>query len=230
MLAVLVSIVCYVTGISSLVTFFAYIQFALNQTDFSFSWMAVYKNLAIFLIFPLQHSVLARPGVKARVQAVSGPLMERPIYVGTSGVAMFFVLYFWRPFGPVLYRLPHALAFDIVVYFCLLLLVVTTVQMGHTTMFGLSQGFAVWRKTSLPEGGLKTTGVFRVIRHPLTSLLLVVLWSHNEMTASRLEFNVLFTVYALIGTVFEERDLVKRFGDDYLQYRKKVPAFIPFLP
>jgi protein-S-isoprenylcysteine O-methyltransferase Ste14 len=49
------------------------------------------------------------------------------------------------------------------------------------------------------------------------------------MTLSRLQWNLLFTAYALMGTYFEERDLVKNFGQQYLNYRKQVPGFIPKL-
>jgi protein-S-isoprenylcysteine O-methyltransferase Ste14 len=35
------------------------------------------------------------------------------------------------------------------------------------------------------------------------------------------------TAYILIAIRYEERDLVQILGDDYAQYRKKVPMLIP---
>lgn len=229
MVGFLFSVLCYVAGLSSLVVFFAYIHFFIDQTSASFSWIAAVQNLVVFLLFPLQHSVLARPAVKKSIRRFTGELLERPLYVGTSGVVMFLVLWLWKPLGTVLYRLPYAPAFEVLEYFCVLLLIVTTNQMGHSSMFGLSQGYAAWKRTKLVEQELKTTGIFGVVRHPLTLLLIVILWAHNTMTAGRLELNVLFTAYALLGTVFEERDLIKHYGDKYLEYKRRVPAFIPLL-
>ncbi|GBF38767.1 phospholipid methyltransferase [Leptospira johnsonii] len=36
------------------------------------------------------------------------------------------------------------------------------------------------------------------------------------------------SLYIIIGTLFEERDLVQTFGDKYLQYKREVPMFWPF--
>lgn len=227
--AFIISIVCYVLGLSSLVVFFSFIQFFVDRNPLPFSWILIAWNAGVFLIFPLQHSILARPGIKDRIRHFAGEKLERPIYVGTSGVAMYAVLWLWKPIAPILVQLPYALAFDVVTYFVLLLLILTTVQMGHASMFGLAHGHAALKGLPLPQSSMKTDGMFGVIRHPLTSLLLVVLWTHNTLTVGRLEFNLLFSAYALIGTVFEENDLIKHFGDAYLDYRKRVPAFIPFL-
>lgn len=227
--AFIISIVCYLLGLSSLVVFFSFIQFFVDRNPLPFSWASIVWNACVFLVFPLQHSILARPGIKDRIRHFTGEKLERPLYVGTSGVAMYAVLWLWKPVGPILYQLPYALSFDVVTYFALLLLIVTTVQMGHASMFGLAHGHAALKGLPLPQNGMKTDGMFGLVRHPLTLLLLVVLWSHNTLTAGRLEFNLLFSAYALIGTVFEENDLVKHFGDAYLEYRKRVPAFIPFL-
>lgn len=38
---------------------------------------------------------------------------------------------------------------------------------------------------------------------------------------------VLWTVWIVVGTVLEERDLVAEFGDRYLVYQRNVPILIP---
>ena len=223
------SLVCYVLGLSSLAAFFWLIQFGMHDNLFPFSWASVVQNSLIFLLFPLQHSILARPGFKQWIQTLADPLLERSIYVGTSGLAMWLVLWGWKPLGPALYKRESWIIFDLVFYAALTLLILSTVALDHGAMFGIKQGYAAWKGKEWPQSGLRTDGIYGIVRHPITSLFIVALWSHRTLTGGRLLFNLLFTAYALIGTIFEERDLVRSLGSQYQKYRERVPAFIPRL-
>jgi len=71
-------------------------------------------------------------------------------------------------------------------------------------------------------------GAYRWMRHPLYFFMLLMIWSYPELTIDRLLFNVLWTVWIIIGTMMEERDLVSYFGDQYSIYQKKVPMIITY--
>lgn len=71
-------------------------------------------------------------------------------------------------------------------------------------------------------------GPYRMVRHPLYFLTLAAIWVYPYLTADRLILNVLWTAWIVIGTVLEERDLIKEFGEKYLDYRREVPMLIPF--
>ncbi len=58
--------------------------------------------------------------------------------------------------------------------------------------------------------------------------VLIVIWSGTAITADKLLFNVLWTLWILIGAVLEERDLVADFGDLYRKYQREVPMIIPY--
>jgi methanethiol S-methyltransferase len=210
-----------------MVVFFWYIKFAIDHTSNAFSWQTVFLNTALFMIFPLQHSILARPKIKEWIQSIVPKLLERSIYVGTSGIAMLIVLCMWQPFQPMLYHFETSWPFDLVFYAALFSILIALRNLNHNSMFGLTQGYVLLKGSEMPVEDLKTTGLFKYIRHPLTSLLIVALWAHESMTAGRLQWNLLFTAYALIGTFFEERDLIRKYGQSYLEYRNGVPAFIP---
>ncbi|NHJ32960.1 MAG: isoprenylcysteine carboxylmethyltransferase family protein [Asgard group archaeon] len=73
-------------------------------------------------------------------------------------------------------------------------------------------------------------GIYERIRHPQTvgemPMFVALAFALNSW------FLVLYTiifivVYTPIIMYFEEKDLVKRFGDDYRQYQKEVGAFLP---
>src|SRR3989338_10502767 len=74
---------------------------------------------------------------------------------------------------------------------------------------------------------LITNGIYKHARHPryieyfLLSLFVGLFFGY--------QFFIYFSIYLLLGfyiaTYFEEQELIKRFGDSYLEYKKKVPRF-----
>lgn len=49
------------------------------------------------------------------------------------------------------------------------------------------------------------------------------------MNVGHLILSAGMTFYIIIGTLFEERDLARTFGEKYLQYKRVVPMFWPTL-
>jgi protein-S-isoprenylcysteine O-methyltransferase Ste14 len=218
----LFSILSYLTGMSSLIYYFWMIEFG-DHFAANFTLGKALFNTVLFLLFPLQHSILARDFVKKKMS----PYLHRSFYVFTSGIALWIVLLLWQPGGPFLYQNVAPWLFNTLFYVSVALIILSTMALSHAQMFGLFQGYAAWKRRPLPDSKLQTDGIYGIVRHPITSLLLIALWSHESMTAGRVLFNALFSVYAVLGTLFEERSLVRELGQEYLEYRKKVPAFVP---
>ena len=79
------------------------------------------------------------------------------------------------------------------------------------------------------EGQLVTKGFYRWVRHPLYTCGLVFIWLSPAMTQNWLILYVCFSLYIVVGAILEERKLIQRYGQAYLDYRAKTPIFIPVL-
>ena len=98
-------------------------------------------------------------------------------------------------------------------------------HLSIATMIGIPE----LSPSGLQKGKLLKDGIYRVVRHPryLSAGLAVI------AVALFVDYRgvyVLILLLFLLGypmLVFEERDLVDRFGEEYRQYQREVPQFIP---
>jgi protein-S-isoprenylcysteine O-methyltransferase Ste14 len=74
---------------------------------------------------------------------------------------------------------------------------------------------------------LVTNGLHRFVRHPLYTTSLIVLYLASPMSLNGLAFAVSCHVYFFIGSIFEERKLVREFGAAYRAYQQRVPRLMP---
>jgi protein-S-isoprenylcysteine O-methyltransferase Ste14 len=76
---------------------------------------------------------------------------------------------------------------------------------------------------------LMITGIHRFVRHPLYSGTFVFIWGLLIIFPylSSLIADIVVTIYTLIGLHFEEKKLLREFGQKYADYKKRVPMIIP---
>ena len=75
-------------------------------------------------------------------------------------------------------------------------------------------------------GGIDSSGVLGLVRHPWYTAVVLLLWAH-DLDAAALVGNGVLTVYIVVGTLLEERKLVHEFGDAYRSYQTRVSMFVP---
>jgi protein-S-isoprenylcysteine O-methyltransferase Ste14 len=75
-------------------------------------------------------------------------------------------------------------------------------------------------------GGIDSTGILGLVRHPWYTGVLLLLWS-ADLDSARLVVNSVLTAYILAGTLLEERKLLHEFGDAYRAYQERVSMFVP---
>lgn len=105
-----------------------------------------------------------------------------------------------------------------------MLLLVAVLQTDTLTFIGLRQLFEDEK-----PGQLVTRGLYTLVRHPLYLFSLSFLWLGPTMSVNSLVFNIGVTAYFIIGAYFEERKLLRDFGEAYSVYKRNTPFLIPGL-
>lgn len=82
---------------------------------------------------------------------------------------------------------------------------------------------------NVPE--LFEKGLHSYVRHPLYLGTFLLIWGFFLLFpyGSLLVTNVIITLYTLLGIVYEEKKLIRVFGEKYARYKKEVPMIFPKL-
>jgi protein-S-isoprenylcysteine O-methyltransferase Ste14 len=185
--------------------------------------------LAVF-IYGFFHSLLASTWVKALIRNWFGAETERWYRLAYNALAVLslvpvLAMTALLP-GRTLYAVPFPWAIIPLLIQALagMALVVGLWQTGLWSFLGFEQ-FLRPPKSSPPV--MLVTGLYRWVRHPLYTAGLVLIWLTPVMTSNILAFNLGISIYLVVGTLFEERKLVREYGAAYEAYRQQTPMLIP---
>lgn len=107
-----------------------------------------------------------------------------------------------------------------------LALLVGLLQTGVWSFIGLEQLLA---PPDRQPPDLVVSGLYRWVRHPLYTAGLIFIWLTPVMTLNVLALNLGLSAYLFIGAYFEERKLLREFGQAYRSYQQRTPMFFPGL-
>jgi protein-S-isoprenylcysteine O-methyltransferase Ste14 len=174
---------------------------------------------------------MARPGFKQWITRFISPVIERSTYVLVSSVLLAVVLIGWQSVPTPVWTLEGPAAAALWTTFVIGWLVVlsSTFAISHADLFGLRQVYLFWRGSKDHELPFLIRGLYRVVRHPLMLGFIVAFWSAPVMSIGHLLFAVMTTLYILVALQFEERDLLRAFGERYRDYQRRVPMLLPRL-
>src|SRR5205823_3363416 len=172
-------------------------------------------------LFAVQHSVMARPGLKKAWTRLVPPAAERSTYVLFSSLAMLRLFWQWRPMGGKIWDVTSSAAQVIWGVYALgwVILLVATFLINHFDLFGLRQVYL--HLMGKPYTGLqfRTPGLYKYVRHPIYVGWLCIFWATPRMTVTHLVFAMATTAYILLAIGWEERDLIRAHGERYRLYR-----------
>lgn len=189
------------------------------------------------LAFAVVHSLTADRQVKSWVASIFGQRAYegwyRLIYNGLSFIMIMPITAYVFLGGDVIFLPPDWLK-PVLLILQLIGLIgagVSLLQIDLLRFVGLRQLYAWATDQPLPLASekLQTNGIYRYVRHPLYLFSLMILWTTVPLTDRILVYNIAATLYFVIGGLWiEEQRMVQYYGDEYLAYRKKVPALVPF--
>lgn len=184
-------------------------------------------NVLLVLAFVLPHSLLARAGGKAWLARWVAPALERSVYVLVASVFLALLIWLWRALPATVWEVhglwPRRLWWTGNATGWILS-VAASKSLGHARLFGLEAAWR-WARGHPPRPAeLRTTGLYGRLRHPMYLGFALGIWVTPRMSVGHLFLAVSMTVYLFVGAWFEERDLERRFGAEYREYRRRVPA------
>jgi len=193
-------------------------------------WTSFWILLGALAVYGVVHSLAASHRVKAAARRLFGPATDRwyrlafSLFGGLSFLPVLF-LFAWLP-DQLLYMVPYPYSLLMLAVQALgglfFLWALAVIDLG--TFLGLRQ-LAGGRDEAVER--LTTSGPYRLVRHPLYTASLLVLWFMPVMSVNLLAFNLGVTAYFVIGSYFEEQKLLQQFGQAYEAYRVKTPMLIP---
>lgn len=191
--------------------------------------------ILLFGIFGYTHSVLASEKVKIHFRKIFGDAIAfyRLLY-NLFGLLSFYLIYEFSP-------KPHIIIYDLRNPYDIIVLIPQFLSLAGVIwvfkyicfkeFLGLDQIKRFFEKrytTELDEEfTLRIEGPYRYSRHPVYFFSITFLLFRPVMDLFYLTFFICIVVYFYIGSYYEEKKLVRQFGEVYEKYQKEVPRIFP---
>ena len=182
----------------------------------------------IWIIYCVTHSLLADPGWKKNMQTLLGNGF-RYYRLGYTVFAFLgltlIVFYQYQLKSTILFRGSSLLSVaGWILFISGILIMLICINKYFISLSGLQS-----LVKEPPRSQLMISGLHRFVRHPLYLGTFMTIWAGFLLLPllSLLISNTIITIYTLIGIELEEKKLILEFGEDYRQYKNRVPRLFP---
>ena len=193
-------------------------------------------TIILISVFCISHSILASNKVKKLFKNRFGNLIALyRIGYNIISVISFAIIYISLPrIDITLYNLSNP--YDLIILFFRLLSLIGFIWSARYFSPGEFIGWSQIKRfraqnydsNDLDESStLRIEGPYEYSRHPVYFFSIMFLVMRPVMTLTYFIIVVIFVVYFYIGSVFEEKRLIEKYGEAYTRYQKFVPRIIP---
>jgi protein-S-isoprenylcysteine O-methyltransferase Ste14 len=207
--------------VGSLLYFLWFYLVQLDRVPGGGGLLALTINVSLFSLFAVHHSVMARSGAKRWITRLMPAELERSTYSWISSLLFILACAGWQPIGGTIYEARDWLAvpFRLVQLTGIVIVARATAALDALDLAGIRQLDRQAKDTPL---GLKTSGVYGLVRHPIYLGWAMFVFGAPRMTTDRAVFAIISTLYLALAVPLEERSLVQTFGEAYSRYADKV--------
>lgn len=201
----------------------------------------IFENVLIIVFsltfFAFIHSFLASSRVKQIIYNKGKRFLPfyRLLYNIISVVILFIIYLNLPPSNVTIYDLPYPYDFIMFTLQTLSLagLAYTLKYFSAKEFLGLSQ-IKRWYNKNYDfenldeESTFRTDGLYSFMRHPVYFFSILFLLFRPYMDLNYFVIFICLVIYFYMGSIYEEKKLVEKFGDKYIQYQEIVPRIVPF--
>ena len=193
------------------------------------------NNALLVCLFGLQHSTMQRGPLGKLLSRLLSDSRQKSVYVLATSICLYSLYLFWIPMPTVIWDITNPALRLIITALLLITLcsdIVCLLNLDSMRLLGIVTRLEdvtknLAEKTERSKT-LATSGFHGIVRHPLYTFSMMLMWVTPYMTVGHFLFSFLLTAYIVCAVVmFEEPDLIKEFGQDYVEYMKTTPRFVP---
>ena len=190
----------------------------------------------LFFLFAYSHTWLASSKIKKNIaEKIGGKIAFYRLFYNLSSLLFFSVFYFLSPKPDVVvYDLHYP--YDIITFILQVLsligLIWSAKSIDMMEFLGVKQ-IERYLNGSYDAGDLdekqilKIEGAFKFVRHPIYLFSILFLGFRPAMSLFYLVMFICIIIYFYAGSIYEERKLIEKFGNEYREYQNRVARMIP---
>lgn len=191
----------------------------------------------LFALFGIMHSILASNKIKQKiVEGAGNKIAYYRLFYNFISLITFFIIYEISPKPDVIiYDLQYP--WDIIILIPQVLSLIGLIwavrPIDLKEFLGVNQIRRYMKNeyniNELDEHSeLIIKGAYKYSRHPIYFFSILFLGFRPVMDVFYLTFFSCLIVYFIVGSIYEEKKLVEKFGAEYVEYQNRVPALVPY--
>ena len=193
-------------------------------------------NALLLLQFPIGHSLLLMRRGNAALQRLApaglGAGLSTTTYVVIASIQVLMLFVLWSPSGTIWWRAEGLTLVILCCFYALawLGLLKAIVDAGFALQVGLLGWYALARNIAVRYPPMPQSGLFKICRQPIYVAFTLTLWTVPTWTPDQLAVALVLTFYCLVGPLFKEARFKRRFAEEFGDYQRRVPYWLPRWP